>query len=109
MRCKLKEFPSQIILKAGLAPSTPYWWNITDRKGDEIWGYSTADDQGNLTITTEQFKPGTLNKDAGDFILQVTDSFKKVQPLTFNGKVMNYVTLEFTRIHDPFNNPHNTV
>ena len=98
MSCKKECFEAtitnctdDIILKAGLAATTQYFWLVEDRHGNITQRQATTDAQGTLTIATPLF----INPHSGMLKLSVREggNYLNVVPMTFDAEEYNCVLI----------------
>lgn len=93
----LPECPPYITVKAGLTPSTEYYWFVKDKFDNRYYGKVTTDETGNFDIQTGTLPIGLFSAHAGTFELTVKTSYTACNdmPLAFCSGVFTCVKMAF--------------
>jgi hypothetical protein len=96
----VKTCPGSIVLVAGLAASTEYYWLITGISGKVYQRKATTDATGKLTIDTSMLPAGMLNEHAGSFFLEVRqgDNYLAKVKLTIDAVQWDGVLMNFQSV-----------
>lgn len=89
--------PDSIILKAGLAPATEYYWLIETRHSKIYQKKAVTDGDGTLTMDVSLLPAGMLNSSAGFFKLQIRQgtNYLALVPLTIEAQEYTCVQMKF--------------
>lgn len=96
----LRACSATIVIKAGLTPSTSYYWLLTTRTGKIYQRQAATDGDGKLTIDCSLLPKGLLTPYAGFFTLEVRkgDDYLQKADLLIGGKTYPCVQLKFATI-----------
>lgn len=77
---EVPECPSSILLKAGLQANTAYYIWITDKFGEVYKQSCTSDANGSVLLSVSGIPTGTLNRHAGNFIIEARLADSNCEP-----------------------------
>jgi hypothetical protein len=98
---RLQACPSSIVLTAGLAASTEYFWCLTSMTHGKIYQRkATTDIDGKLTLDTSTLPDGLLNAHSGFFSLEIRNGadYLEVIDLTFGTETFSCIMIEFVEV-----------
>lgn len=107
----IKACSSSLVLKAGLAANTSYFWLIENKFGKIFQRQVETDADGLLTIDLTLLPAGSGNEFSGHYTLSLREgaNYLNKVSMTLSGKVHECVSFNFIAMDDEPENAYNVI